>query len=158
MLFSQTRLRKLRHQAAGGALLSGEVAVVCQRHAWGLPPQRIHDPSQILAAGEQVLVEPDPRRVRADALEQSRQILAREIRQRAKIERALDDRPEDRPDRPRVQRDGADVIFDPGLHRRLRNRLAQIPGFAARDAVDRPTAHGGACLVAPHLHPPKQRP
>src|SRR5204863_9842331 len=28
----------------------------------------------------------------------------------------------------------------------------------ARDAVDRPTAHGCPRLVAPHLHPPEQRP
>ena len=50
-------------------------------HARALPPQCIHDPSEILAAREQVLVEPNPRRMRADALEQSRKIVRRHIGQ-----------------------------------------------------------------------------
>lgn len=52
---------KLRHQSPGSALFSSKVAVVGERHSRRLPPQRVHDPGEILTAGEQILAQPDPR-------------------------------------------------------------------------------------------------
>lgn len=105
------KLLQLFHQPSCGALLSSEVPVVGKRHSRRLPPQRIHNPGQILTAREQVLIEPDPRRVRADAFEQPGQIVGREIGQPAEMERTLDDRPEDRTNRSRMQRYATDVVF-----------------------------------------------
>src|SRR3546814_11198436 len=50
-----------------------------------------------------------------------------------------------------------DIVFHPLRHRRLRERLAQIPGFAARDAVDPPPFHRGSALVSADLDAPEQR-
>jgi hypothetical protein len=94
----------------------GKNTVVGEWHPWRLPPQRIHDPRQILARNEQILIEPYPCRVGANSLKQSRQILSGQVGQFAPIERPLNDRSEDRPNRPRMQRLDADVVLDTGRY------------------------------------------
>lgn len=51
--------------------------VVGQRHTWRFPSQRVHDASQVFTACEEILVEPDPRRVRTDPLKRPRHIVLR---------------------------------------------------------------------------------
>lgn len=55
----------LRHQPPYGALLGSEVAVVAEWHARALPPPRVHDARQILAAHKHVLGQPHSGRMRA---------------------------------------------------------------------------------------------
>lgn len=71
-------------------LLRRQIAIVAKRHLPALPAQRVHDAGKILAASEQILVEPDSRRMRTDPLEQPRRTVGRQISERALIERPLD--------------------------------------------------------------------
>ena len=124
------RSSNLRHQAPSSALLRCKVAIVGERHAGALPAQRIHDPGQILPDRKQILVEPHPRRVGADALDQSRQIIRRKIAQRATIKCPLNNATPNRADRTRVQCCGTDIIFHPRRDSSPRKRLAKIPCLA----------------------------
>jgi hypothetical protein len=76
MAQSKGSLAQLGHEASRGALFRRQIAIVRERHPRRLPPQRIHDAGEVLPAREQVLIESDPRRMRADPFEQPRHILA----------------------------------------------------------------------------------
>lgn len=60
-------------------LLGRKIAVIGKRHARAFPAQRVHDAGEILSGNEQVLIEPDPRRVSASALNEARRIIVRQI-------------------------------------------------------------------------------
>ncbi|ABQ71577.1 hypothetical protein Swit_4960 (plasmid) [Rhizorhabdus wittichii RW1] len=61
----------LGHEPTSGAMLGRQISIVGKRHSRRFPAQRIHDACKVFAAGEQVLVQPDPRGMGADALELS---------------------------------------------------------------------------------------
>src|SRR3546814_17554572 len=87
------------------------------------------------------------RSVRADALEQPRQIVRRQIRQRAAVERPLDHRSVDRDDRRGLEGRLPHIILVPGRHGGFRQGFAQIPGLEPGYSVDLPHPHRLPCLV-----------
>src|SRR3546814_8284600 len=98
------------------------------------------------------------RSVRADALEQPRQIVRRQIRQRAAVERPLDHRSVDRADRRGMEGRLPHIILVPGRHGGFRLGFAQIPVLAPGYSVDHPPAHRRSCLVTSHIDPPEDWP
>lgn len=49
-------------------MLRSQIPVIGKRHTRRFPPQCVHDAGKILAARKQILIEPDPSRMRADPL------------------------------------------------------------------------------------------
>src|SRR5690348_1221448 len=72
-------------QPTGSPLLRSQIAIVEQRHARALPAQRVHDAGKILPAGEEVLIDPNPGRMRADLLELAGEGLGIEVAESAAL-------------------------------------------------------------------------
>lgn len=85
------------------ALLGRDVAVLDHRHARQLQAQRIHDPGQLLACDEQVLVEFDPHGMPADSRQPMVEIVADQTGSGAFFEGPPDDGPPKRADRAGMQ-------------------------------------------------------
>ena len=120
-------LRKPTHCPGFGR----QIAVISERHTGTFPAQRVHDSGEVLAAGEQVLVEPHPRRMRAHSLQEPGQIVHRQVGQRPTVERPLNDHPVEGSDRAGMQRPLPYIVLSPrrpaGFDRVLRRSHASRP-------------------------------
>lgn len=68
---SQAKSFKLARKTTHGSCFGSKIAIIGERHAGTFPAQCVHDPGQIFARDEQVLIKTYPRRMSAYSLKQA---------------------------------------------------------------------------------------